>query len=190
MIIMNTERFKTILNKYSHSKLKQEVKKYNESFTNKIKLTQRKADLIDNMALYMDKFTHLVPEGEGIIKAKADKKEALKVERAQKKAEQKIKDEEMKKEMIQNQAIRKYNQLAELYKTYKMDTTNKTSRNNLVRMYRNASGPSKMYVNSKAPKFAEFLKGLMTTVDSELGTKATHKAEAKARIKDMKKGIK
>lgn len=185
--MVSVERFKTILNKYSHSKLKQEAKIYNDSFTNKIKLTQRKADLIDNMALYMDKFMHLVPEGEKVIKDKADKKEALKVERAQKKAEQKIKDEEMKKEMMQNLAIRKYNQLVELYNTYKMDTSNKTVRNNMVRMYRNASAFSKAYVNSKAPKFVELLKKLMSDIDSEIGTKSTHKAEAKARIKEMKK---
>lgn len=184
---MNTNEFKMILNKYSHSKLKQEVKKYNESFTNKIKLTQRKSDLIDNMAMYMDKFSHLVPEGEGIIKMKADKKEALKVARAEKKVQDKIMQEEKKKEMMQNLAIRKYNQLAELYNEYKKDTSNKTVRNTMVRMYRNASASSKAYVNSKAPRFVELLKRLMAEVDISLGTKASHLAERKEMIKEMKK---
>jgi hypothetical protein len=185
--MVSVERFKTILNKYSHTKLKQEVKKYNDSFDNKIKLTQRKAELIDNMAMYMDKFMHLVPEGEGIIKEKADKKEALKVARAEKKVQDKILQEEKKKEMMQNLAIRKYNQLNDLYKQHKDNPTNKTIRNELARMYRNASVSSKAYVNSKAPKLTEFLKKLVKMVDEEVGTKASHRAETKALIKEMKK---
>jgi hypothetical protein len=185
--MVSAERFKTILNKYSHTKLKQEVKKYNDSFDNKIKLTQRKADLIDNMAMYMDKFMHLVPEGEGIIKEKADKKEATKMARAEKRVQEKIMMEEKKKEMMQNLAIRKYNQLNDLYKQHKDDPTNKIIRNELARMYRNASISSKTYVNSKAPKLSEFLKKLVKMVDEEVGTKASHRAETKALIKELKK---
>jgi len=185
--MVTIEKFKTILNKYSHSKLKQEVKKYNESFTDKIKMTQRKNDLIDNMAMYMDKFMHLVPEGEEVIKMKADKKEATRVAQAEKKAQDKLMMEEKKKEYMQNLAIRKYNQLTELYKKHKEDPTNKKTRNELARMYRNASVSSKAYVNSKAPKLTEFLKKLVKMVDEEIGTKASHRAETKALIKELKK---